>query len=114
MEDYKEKLKEFIYKNKKKTNIATVSLKTDKKFVPWFKRPLEENEFSRLKAKNNKWYVRHKEWGKNIFIGPYDEEKDACDIIKSYVDVSLNGDILKEQKSNNIHSLTIENTNEFF
>jgi len=114
MENYKEKLKEFIYRNKKKATVSTISLKADKKPIPWFKRPLEENEFSCLKGKDNKWYVRHKEWSKHTFIGPYGNKNDADEIVKSYVNVSLEGKILGNQFSSNIHSLTIENVNEFF
>ena len=94
------------------TNDVEFKPKGEKK-TPWYKRPLERNEFSYRKAKDNKFYVRHKEWSKKTWIGPYDTEHDVNVIVTSYVLESLK-EPLDRKTNKNIHSICVENDNVFF
>lgn len=112
-----DKLKEFIYKHQKnKKDISKqISFANDNiALVPWYRRPLDKNEFSTHCSNNGNWYIRHKEWSKHIFIGPYKTLNNCNDIINSYVMCSLQGNSLDKKISSDIHSVTITNPNDFF
>ena len=110
--DNKEGLSVFIRKRRNKEN--TIPVQTlDIKPTPWFKRPLEKNEFSYKLAKNGKYYVKHKEWGSNIWIGPYHSMENVNQIIESYVIESLKAPLDKKTNSE-VHSVIIDNPENFF
>lgn len=115
----KDKLISFINKKREKIETKSIgtavpSLRSDNKPIPWWKRPLEAEEFISKLAKNGRWYVRHKEWSKNTWIGPYKEQSSCQDIINSYVLKSLECNLLGRTLPSGIHSVIIENPQEFF
>ena len=81
--------------------------------IPWYKRPLSKEEFSHKLAKNGRFYVRHHEWLTNVWIGPYRNMEDVKAIIDSYVVESLKSSLYKKYDEN-IHSVIIDNPEEFF
>ena len=81
--------------------------------IPWYKRPLAKEEFSHKLAKNGGFYVRHHEWLTNVWIGPYRNMEDVKAIIDSYVVESLKSSLYKKYDEN-IHSVIIDNPEEFF
>ena len=85
---------------------------TDKP-TPWYKRPLTETEFRHKLAKDGRYYIRHKEWGERTWIGPYRNMTDVDAVIKSYVTESLKGP-LDRRYDNSIHSIVVDNPEEFF
>lgn len=84
-----------------------------KPLVPWYKRPIEREEFSYRKAKNGKLYVQHHEWSRHTWIGPYDDLNGVNDIIDAYVKESLIAPL--DRKANkNIHTIVVDDESEFF
>lgn len=81
--------------------------------VPWYKRPLEREEFSYRQGNDGKFYVRHKEWSKRTWIGGYNTVKEVSNIVDSYVRESLK-EPLDRKTNSNIHSITVENETVFF
>ena len=115
----KDKLIDFINKKRKKAEtkrvgVAVPSIHSDNKPLPWWKRPLEADEFTSKLAKNGRWYVRHKEWSKNTWIGPYKEHSSCQGIINSYVLRSLECNLIGKTLPNGIHSVIIDNPKDFF
>ena len=109
----KSALSSFIKKKRKTSPVyPTRTIAVDEK-LPWYKRPLERDEFIFKLAKNGKYYIKHKEWGKKIWIGPYDSLLSVENIITSYLLESLKGQIDKKVDSN-VHSVVIQNEDEFF
>jgi NAD(P)H-nitrite reductase large subunit len=108
----RQELSAFIKKRRKKAEITPVVV-TKETFVPWYKRPLDKSEFSYKLAKNERYYVRHKEWGRTTWIGPYRTLESVNDVIESYVIESLKTTLDKKVHSN-VHSVTIDNPEEFF
>ena len=104
----------FINKRRTKQSIAKPGIEpiTDKP-IPWYKRPLEKSEFSHKLAKNGRYYIRHKDWGKLVWIGPYRNIEDVNAIVDSYVVESLKGP-LDRKYDDSIHSVIIDNPEEFF
>jgi hypothetical protein len=107
----KEKLKEYINKRRSLKEIKTVEIVTVR--PPWYKRPLFENEFVVKTGRNKKLYIRHNEWSKNIFIGPYNNLDETSEIIKSYIDASLEINLNKKLDSR-VSSIRIEHPEDFF
>ena len=88
-----DKLKEFIYKHQKNKKDITkqISFTNDNiALVPWYRRPLDKNEFSTHFSNNGNWYIRHKEWSKHIFIGPYKTIKNCNDIYLQKIKIYKN------------------------
>jgi hypothetical protein len=102
----------FINKRRAKIKKPEIESLTDKP-TPWFKRPLEKSEFRHKLAKNGRYYVRHKEWGERTWIGPYRTIDDVNSIVNSYVVESLKGP-LDRKYNDSIHSVIIDNPEEFF
>ena len=113
--DDRKELSDFINKRRKRVTIkepeVLVELSPEK--MPWYKRPLQKNEFRYKLAKNGRWYVRHKEWSPTIWVGPYADMWIAERIIESYVTESLKSTLDKKINSD-IHSVIIDNPSEFF
>ena len=106
-----DKIAEFVKKKRIIHNLEKPSIQEVK--VPWYKRPLNKSEFTTRQAKNGKFYVRHDEWGKKTWIGPYNNTSETNWIIDSYVLESLK-EPLDKKTNNNIHSVVIEDENIFF
>ena len=107
-------LSDFINRRRKKSISISEDmggLTMDK--MPWYKRPLQKNEFRYKLARNGRYYVRHKEWSPTIWVGPYADIGAAETIIDSYVIESLKSALDKKLNSN-IHSVIIDNPSEFF
>jgi hypothetical protein len=112
MED-KTKLKEYITKRRKGiVETSKVEVSTTKP-VAWYKRPLESSEFITKKGKDGNFYVKHNEWSKTIWIGPYSSTEETRSIIDSYVDTSLKLGI-EHKVDSRVHSITIDNPDDFF
>lgn len=111
----REEIYAFIQRRKAKINsvgvkpVETVEVKQ----LPWYRRPLDKSEFRYKLAKNGRYYVRHKEWGNTTWIGPYTTVDAAERIIESYVVESLK-DTLDKKTDSGIHSVIIDNPEEFF
>lgn len=108
MED-KTKLKEYISRRRKVPKPVEVK----KVKLAWYQRPIMKEEFVTKKGRDNKLYVRHNEWSKTIFIGPYKNTEEVNEIINSYINASLETSLDKKLDSR-VHSISIENPNEFF
>jgi hypothetical protein len=111
--DDKLEISKFIKKRKAKSVDITKKEDTADKPTPWYRRPLKADEFISKLAKNGRYYARHNEWGKTIWIGPYKDIKDVNNIIKSYVIESLKGS-LSRKYNEEIHSVVIEDPDDFF
>lgn len=77
----------------------------EKKEYKWFEIPIKKSDFI-IKEHDSKFYARHKEWKKNIWIGAYESEKEVEDVIKSYVKETKKSSI--DRKLINVHSILIE------
>lgn len=102
---------------RRKAKIAKVQVKPleeiTHKPTPWYRRPLQSSEFRFKLAKDGNYYVRHKEWGITTWIGPYESLTAVDDVIQSYVVESLK-DSLDKKVDNSVHSVIIDNPEEFF
>ena len=108
MED-KTKLLKYIAKRNKK--VAEVSISAPKPV--WYKRPLDHSEFLTKKGKDGNFYVRHNEWSKTVFIGPYTTTDETREIIDSYVNTSLKLGGVEHKVDSRVHSIIIQNPDEF-
>jgi len=109
----KDKLKKYIDKRRKmRVGVSQVETSSPKP-VLWYKRPLDHSEFLTSKGKDGKLYVRHKEWFRKVWIGPYTSTEETQEIIDSYVNTSLKLGIQSKIDSR-VHSIIIENPDEFF
>lgn len=103
----------------KKRRVKASEVKTDSvepvttKPLPWYRRPLDKSEFSHKLAKNGRYYVRHKEWSESVWIGPYRNIEDVKAVVDSYMVESLKNNLEKKCDSS-IHSVIIDNPEEFF
>lgn len=105
------KIEEFVRKKRVVKDPQNVEIKEVK--LPWYKRPIERKAFSYRKGKDNKLYVRHNEWSKHTWIGPYNTKNDVDRIIDSYVSESLKAPL--DRKVNyKIHSVIVEDETKFF
>ena len=102
---------EFIKNRRKEIKEETITDKIRK--LPWYRRPLERNEFTSRKGKDGNFYVQHVEWHKTIFIGPYKTVNEAEDIIDSYLSESQKIHLDKKLDSR-VHSIQIEDYANFF
>lgn len=108
MED-KTKLKEYISRRRK----APKPVEVKEVKLAWYQRPIMKEEFVTKKGRDNKLYVRHNEWSKTIFIGPYKNTEEVNEIINSYINASLETSLDKKLDSR-VHSISIDNPKEFF
>lgn len=98
----------FVSKHRKQINTVSILEKISK--LPWYKRPIEYSAFTTRKAKNGKYYARHKEWSTHIWIGPYNTQEDVNRIINSYVVKSAEKPLNKITPNEEIHSVYIEDS----
>lgn len=109
-EDRKLEMSKFFRKRENKISVKHPVSETK---VPWYRRPLDKSEFTYKFAKNGRYYARHNEWSKRVWIGPYKDISDVNSIIDSYVTESLKGS-LNRGYNEEIHSVIIEDPEEFF
>ena len=93
---------EFVLKKRVVKDIKEIDIKETK--TPWYLRPLSHEEFITKKNDEGRFYIRHTEWNKGVWIGPYASQKDADKIIQTYVDDSFKHP-LDRNKNENIHSV---------
>lgn len=105
-----DKIAEFV---RRKHKIATQKVEIKEVKTPWYRRPIERDAFTIKMGKDNNYYVQHNEWSKRTWIGPYKDTVEAHLIIESYVMESLKG-TLDKKPMDSVHSLVIENENDFF
>jgi hypothetical protein len=101
----------FVAKKRKQVKVETVEDKIKK--LPWYRRPIERTAFVSRKAKDGNLYVHHCEWTKEVWIGPYKNDKEVLDIINAYVEESLKSPLDRAPR-NSIHSVWVEDYNKFF
>lgn len=99
-----DKIAEFVLKKRVIKDTKDVGIKETK--TPWYRRPLNHDEFITRKNDEGRFYVRHVEWNSGVWIGPYSSQKSADEIIQSYVDDSLKQPFDKEGNKN-IHSVLL-------
>ena len=109
----REALSSFIRKRRKTPSVCVNKASIKEVKLPWYKRPLDKSEFTTRIAKNGKYYIKHAEWSKRIWVGPYSTQKEADEIIESYVIESLK-DSIARKVNNKVHSVTIDNENDFW
>ena len=108
-----DKIAEFVRRNRVIQDITKkVEIKEVK--IPWYKRPLEYNEFTTRKGKDGKFYIQHCEWSKRVWVGPYKNDMETKIIIDSYVTESLKTTSLEKKSNEMIHSIIVEDENKFF
>lgn len=101
----------FIKNRRKEVKVETIADKVRK--LPWYRRQLERKEFTYQKGNDGHFYVRHQDWSKTIWIGPYKTEGEAEAIISSYLTESQKT-YLDKKLDNRVHSVQIENYESFF
>lgn len=101
----------FVASRRKQVKVESVEDKIKK--LPWYRRPIEKTSFVSRKAKDGKLYVHHCEWAKEVWIGPYNTDKDVLGIINAYVEQSLKSS-LDKAPSNVIHSVWVDDDKKFF
>lgn len=72
----------------------------------WWEPSIKKEDFSIYEGKNGNFYVRHRKWKEELFIGAFSSKEECCAIIDSYVSPSPNPSVTKK-----IHSLFICNEN---
>jgi hypothetical protein len=102
----------FVAKHRRQVKDISIEERINK--LPWYKRPIERSAFIFRKAKDGKYYVRHIEWAEPIWIGPYRTMKDVDGIISSYVEKSSVTPLNRITTDKEIHSVYIDDVNNFF
>lgn len=106
-----DKLGNFIKNRRKNVKEETLADRMSK--LPWYRRQLDKEEFTYRQGKDGRYYVQHHEWHETIYVGPYKSVNEAEDIIDSYVTESQKIHLDKKLDSR-IHSVKIENLEDFF
>lgn len=102
----------FVTKHRKQS--INISIEDKINSLPWYKRPIEREAFIYKRRKNGSFYIKHKEWANNIWIGPYKSKDEVENIINSYVEKSALSPLDRVKNNKNIHSVYIDNTESFF
>lgn len=108
MED---KIAAFVKKKRTIKDTKSVEIKEVK--TPWYRRPILREAFIIKIGIDKKFYLQHEEWSSRVWVGPYDTEKKANEIIDSYVTESLKGS-LERKPMDSVHSIIVENGKDFF
>lgn len=80
----------------------------------WYEKPIYRSNFSIRIGKDGKIYIRHSEWDKNIYIGPYDTMIDANNVMDAYVKASKIGPLDRHCNEYAVSSVHVENDKLFF
>lgn len=85
------------------------SLKEEKivtiKEKQWWEFPMKKT-FFKIEKYEDKFYAQYKDWNENIWIGPYDSEKQLNAVIKSYVEETKKP--VMNRNIENIHSIVLK------
>lgn len=71
----------------------------------WWELPMKKTLFKTEKYKG-KFYGQYKGWSENVWIGPYDTEKQLNDVIKSYVEETKKP--VMDRNIENVHSIVLK------
>lgn len=71
----------------------------------WWELPMKKTLFKTEKYKG-KFYGQYEGWSENVWIGPYDTEKQLNDVIKSYVEETKKP--VMERNIKNVHSIVLK------
>lgn len=71
----------------------------------WWELPMKKSLFKTTKY-NGKFYGQYDAWSSDVWIGPYDTEKQLNDVIKSYVEETKKPQNDRDIK--NIHSIILK------
>lgn len=71
----------------------------------WWELPMKKSLFKTQKYED-KYYGQYDAWKNDVWIGPYDTEKELNDVIKSYVEETKKPQ--KDRDIKNIHSIILK------
>ena len=71
----------------------------------WWELPMKKTLFKTEKYKG-KFYGLYEGWSENVWIGPYDTEKQLNDVIKSYVEETKKP--VMDRNIENVHSIVLK------
>ena len=71
----------------------------------WWELPMKKTLFKTEKYKG-KFYGQYEGWSENVWIGPYDIEKQLNDVIKSYVEETKKP--VMDRNIENVHSIVLK------
>lgn len=71
----------------------------------WWELPMKKTFFKTEKYKG-KFYGQYEGWSENVWIGPYDTEKQLNDVIKSYVEETKKP--VMDRNIENVHSIVLK------
>ena len=71
----------------------------------WWELPMKKTLFKTEKYKG-KFYGQYEGWSENVWIGPYDTEKQLNDVIKSYVEETKKP--VMDRNIENVHSIVLK------
>ena len=71
----------------------------------WWELPMKKTLFKTEKYKG-KFYGQYEGWSENVWIGPYDTEKQLNDVIKSYVEETK--EPVMDRNIENVHSIVLK------
>ena len=106
-----EKIEEYLRK-KRKPSAVVKQVEIKQVELPWYKKPINKDDFHTKKAIAGKYYVQHNAWSKRTWIGPYETTTETDNIINSYVIESLKGS-LERKPMDSVHSIVVDD-NSFF
>ena len=95
---------------RKQTLIKEEALSKEKEIVTikekqWLELPMKKTLFKTEKYKG-KFYGQYEGWSENVWIGPYDTEKQLNDVIKSYVEETKKP--VMDRNIENVHSIVLK------
>lgn len=95
---------------RKQTLIKEEALSKEKEIVTikekqWWELPMKKTLFKTEKYKG-KFYGQYEGWSENVWIGPYDTEKQLNDVIKSYVEETKKP--VMDRNIENVHSIVLK------
>lgn len=102
----------FVRKHRREVKDISIGDKVDK--LPWYKKPIERNAFISREGKDGKHYARHKEWSKEIWVGPYNTIQEVDELIDSYVRESEKEPLNRITINHGIHSVYVDDIKTFF
>lgn len=102
-----------VFVKKRRPTINVESIGTKVKKLHWYQKPINKEDFTSRRSKDGKLYLRHTEWHKTIWIGPYTNEGEVNTIINSYVEESQKEPLNRKLDVSKVHSVHIEDESFF-
>lgn len=99
---------EELEKRKKATTKEEPTIETEtvtQKEKQWWELPMKKSLFKTMKH-DSKFYGQYEAWKGDVWIGPYDTDKELNEVIKSYVDETKKP--IKDRNIKNIHSTILK------